>query len=79
VRVRLTKKLANRIDGIDVSPHSVGDIVDFPPEEARLLLAEEWATDRERRRRQVRDVAMDRRRKPTVRLRSDDDGGNQPG
>ena len=52
-----------------MSPHNVGDIVDLPPEKARLLLAEEWATDRERRRRQVRDVAEDRRRKPTVRLR----------
>jgi hypothetical protein len=54
----------------------VGDIVDLPPDKARLLVAEEWATDRERRRRQVRDVAMDRRRGPTVRLRSDDDEGN---
>jgi hypothetical protein len=71
--VRLTKKLANRLDGIDVSPHNVGDIVDLPPDEARLLLAEEWAIDRERRRRQVRDMAEDRRRKPTVRLRPSED------
>ena len=36
VRVRLTKKLANRMDGVDVSPHRVGDILDLPVEQARL-------------------------------------------
>jgi hypothetical protein len=61
VRVRLTKKLANQIDGVDVSPHQVGDVLDLPPEQARLLLAEEWAIDGERRR-EANRVEVDRRR-----------------
>jgi hypothetical protein len=71
VRVRLTKKYANRIDGVDVSPHRVGDIVDLPTQEARLLLAEEWAVDRERRRKASPAVAHERRTKPSPRLPSD--------
>jgi len=66
VRVRLTKKLANRMDGVDVSPHRVGDILDLPVEQARLLVAEDWATDRERRR-AVNRVKVDRRQSSEIR------------
>ena len=66
VRVRLTKKLANRLDGVDVSPNRVGDILDLPAEQARLLVAEDWATDRERRRAANR-VKVDRRQSSEVR------------
>jgi hypothetical protein len=48
------------MDGVDVSPHRVGDILDLPAEQARLLVAEEWAIDRERRRAANR-VEVDRR------------------
>jgi hypothetical protein len=41
--VRLTRKLAERIDGVDLAGFHVGDVLDLPPEEARLLLAEAWA------------------------------------
>lgn len=43
MKVRLTRKLADCLDGIDVSGHQVGDVIDLAPPEARLLLAEEWA------------------------------------
>ena len=66
VRVRLTKKLANRMDGVDVSPHRVGDILELPAAQARLLVAEEWAVDRERRRAANR-VEVDRRHRSDVR------------
>ena len=72
VRVRLTKKLANRMDGVDVSPHRVGDILDLPAAQARLLVAEEWAVDRERRRAASR-VEVDRRQRSDVRAWTSDD------
>jgi hypothetical protein len=43
MKVRLTRKHADWIDGIDLSHHKVGDIVDLTPNEARLLIAEQWA------------------------------------
>jgi hypothetical protein len=43
MRVRLTRKLAERIDGVDLSGHQVRDVLDIPRREARLLLAERWA------------------------------------
>jgi hypothetical protein len=43
VKVRLTRKLADAIDGINLRQCQVGDIVDLPPREACLLLAEAWA------------------------------------
>jgi hypothetical protein len=43
MRVRLTRKFADQIDGVDLEGCEVGDLLDLPPAEARLLLAEEWA------------------------------------
>jgi hypothetical protein len=43
MKVRLTKKLAECIDGIPLNEHQVGDVLDLPAPQARLLLAEEWA------------------------------------
>jgi hypothetical protein len=43
MKVRLTKKLAECIDGVALHDYSVGDVLDLPQTEARLLLAEEWA------------------------------------
>jgi hypothetical protein len=42
VRVRLTRKLANSIDGIDLRKVKSGDVVDVSPDEARILIAEGW-------------------------------------
>lgn len=44
MRVRLTKKLAEMINGVDLRPHKPGDVLDLPDHDARLLLSEEWAT-----------------------------------
>jgi hypothetical protein len=52
VRVRLLRKLANRLDGVDVSACAVGDVLEVSPAQAQLLIAEGWA---------VRDPASERR------------------
>jgi hypothetical protein len=44
MRIRLTRKFAESIDGIDLSKRSVGDVIDLPIREARTLIAEGWAT-----------------------------------
>lgn len=41
--VRLTHKFAEMIDGVDLSPYAVGDIVTLSLSQARLLIAEGWA------------------------------------
>ena len=42
MHVRLRRKLAERIDGIDLSNHAVGDVIDLPERKARILVAEGW-------------------------------------
>jgi len=48
MRVQLVRKLAERIDGVDLSRRSVGDTFRVPPLQARLLIAEHWAVPVER-------------------------------
>jgi hypothetical protein len=43
MQVRLIHKFAEVIDGIDLRCHSVGDLIDVPPHDAALLIAEGWA------------------------------------
>ena len=43
MRVWLTRKFADQIDGVNLQGCEVGDVLDLPHSEARLLLAEEWA------------------------------------
>jgi hypothetical protein len=43
MRVRLNKKFAERIDGVNLHGCEVGDVLDLPGPEARLLVAEGWA------------------------------------
>jgi len=62
MKVRLTKKLAERIDGVDLSEYHVGEVLELSPRESRVLIAEEWATERERRRVQAELVGSARRR-----------------
>jgi hypothetical protein len=47
--VRLIKKLAECVDDVDLSLHRVGDILDIPDRDARLLIAEGCAEPVERR------------------------------
>jgi hypothetical protein len=65
--VVLIRKLANSIDGVDLSRYRVGDVLRVPLAAARLLLAEGWAvTDRRRaspsRHTPAKRRASDRRR-----------------
>ena len=50
MRVRLIKKLAECLDGVDLTRRHVGDALNLPAREAQLLIAEQWATPAERRR-----------------------------
>jgi hypothetical protein len=43
MRVRLTRKLSDRIDGVDLRARRVGQVLDLPLAQAHLLLAEQWA------------------------------------
>ena len=56
MRVRLIRKLADALDGIDVSQYRNGDILDLPRTQAELLLAEGWVCRIERRRRSTRAI-----------------------
>jgi hypothetical protein len=41
--IRLTKKLAAIMNGVDVSSVSVGDVLELPEAAARMMIDEEWA------------------------------------
>ena len=43
LRVELVRKLADYLDGIDVSNHRQGDIIELPRHDAQMLIAEGWA------------------------------------
>ena len=45
MELRLTRKLAEVIDGVDLTGRTVGDILKLPASEARLLIAEGWAVE----------------------------------
>jgi hypothetical protein len=48
VRVKLTKKFAEMLCGIDLSRAREGDVLDVEPRDAGILLASEWALPAER-------------------------------
>ena len=65
MKVRLTRKFADFIDGVDLTHRRVGDIIEVPRQEAEILLAEDWAapaSDAEPR--ATADDAPRRKRKP---------------
>ena len=43
MRIRLIRRLAEQLDGIDVSSVREGDVIDLPRPQAALLVAEGWA------------------------------------
>lgn len=43
MRIRLTRKLALCLNGVDVSKLKVGDEVDLPERSARILIDDGWA------------------------------------
>ena len=43
VLVRLTRRLAEHVNGVDLSDHAVGDVMDLSPRDAAMMVAEGWA------------------------------------
>src|SRR5258705_752683 len=43
MRVRISRKLADSVDGIDLSHCAVGDVIDLAERQARMIVAERWA------------------------------------
>src|SRR3954463_3834905 len=43
MRIRLTRRLAEHLNGVDLSRRAVGDLFDLPPHDAEMLIAEGWA------------------------------------
>jgi hypothetical protein len=60
MKVRLTKKLAEHLDAVDVSDRHEGDLLDLSAHDAAMLLEERWAIP-ERRERALRCQGDDRR------------------
>src|SRR5687768_16755760 len=49
MKVRLTRKYAEHIDGIDLEGRKPGDLLDLSPRDARLIVAEKWAIHERRK------------------------------
>jgi hypothetical protein len=45
LRIRLTRKLANALNGIDLRAMRVGEVVDLTDPLAQMLIAERWAEE----------------------------------
>lgn len=59
MQIQLVRKLANYLDGIDVTAYRQGDVFDLPRRDAELLIAERWAVAYYGPSvREVRDVSM---------------------
>jgi hypothetical protein len=64
MRVRLRKKFAERVNGVDLSGHRVGDVFELADVDAERLIEVGWATaETERRRRSERPFSGVERRK----------------
>jgi hypothetical protein len=50
MKVRLLKKLAPQVDGIDLRGYKEGEVFELPPNDASLLVAERWAIPERRER-----------------------------
>jgi hypothetical protein len=61
MRVRLTRKLAECLDGIDVSGNIVGDLLTLDQRAAELLIAEGWAVPYSGRAREVQSSTIPKR------------------
>ena len=72
MRVRLTRRLANYLDGVNLSAHRVGDVFEVTRHEAELLIAEDWAVPVVPRARELKSHAGAResRTKPVDRRRA---------
>jgi hypothetical protein len=61
MRVRLTRRLASSIDGVNLGAYQVGDVLEVTRHDADLLIAEEWAVPVSESRRRVGPEAHQRR------------------
>ena len=43
MHVRLTAKLAEVVNGVDISRFREGDVIELPERDGRMLIAERWA------------------------------------
>jgi len=43
LKIRLIRKLAERLEGIDLGRYRVNDLIDLPERQAMLLIAHGWA------------------------------------
>ena len=43
MRIRLVRKLAECLDGVDLSSYRTGELIDLPQRDADLMVAERWA------------------------------------
>ena len=43
IRIRLTRKLAAVVNGVDLSARKVGDVIELSDALARMMIAERWA------------------------------------
>jgi hypothetical protein len=43
VRIKLIRKLSNVLNGLDLRPHNVGDVIEIGDAHAHMLVAEGWA------------------------------------
>ena len=66
VRITLTRKLSNALNGVDLRPYRVGDVIDLAEPSAEMLVAEGWA-EWFPRRESIRATTDDR--PPTTRQR----------
>jgi hypothetical protein len=44
MRVRLTRKFAGKLNGVDLNGHTIGDVIDLPKHDAEMLIEERWAS-----------------------------------
>src|SRR5438045_645023 len=58
MRVRLTRKLADMLDGVDLAHHRVGDVFNATRHAAELLIAEGWAERDISRRPQMKGTSI---------------------
>ena len=70
MRVRLTRKMADSLDGVDLSLAHVGDTLDLTKQEAELLTIEGWAESRIERRAACLSKNSRRQRGPFVSVRA---------
>jgi hypothetical protein len=61
VKIKLTKKLADSLNGLDLTTMRVGAVIDLDDPLARMLLAERWAEEMSPA--DARDAADDRSRR----------------